>query len=100
MFVGHYKHKLNSRGQLAVPAKMRLGIPADEEDNKSLYLMKLDEAPIYALTAPVLDDLASRIEDKMKQIDQLLASVIAGRDILLEEVASLRQIVLRICEKP
>lgn len=47
-----------------------------------------------------VDDLASRIEDKMKQIDQLLASVIAGRDILLEEVASLRQIVIRICEKP
>jgi len=47
-----------------------------------------------------VDDLATRIEDKMKQIDQLLASVIAGRDILLEEVSSLRQIVLRLCEKP
>ncbi len=59
-----------------------------------------------AVSAPVLekiqgiDDLATRIEEKMKEINRLLGSVVAGRDVLLEEVASLRQILLRLVQKP
>jgi len=47
-----------------------------------------------------IDDLATRIEGKMREIDALLSSVVAGRTVLLEEVASLRQILLRLCQRP
>ena len=43
-----------------------------------------------------IDDIATRIEQKMREIDNLLASVVAGRAVLIEEVTSLRQILLRL----
>jgi len=66
MFVGKYRHKLNSRGQVAVPVKLRLGLPVDEEGNRSLYLMKLDETPIYALTSVLLDELSNKMGEGLK----------------------------------
>jgi len=66
MFVGKYRHKLNSRGQVAVPIKLRLGLPVDEEGNRSLYLLKLDETPIYALTSVLLDELSTKMGEGLK----------------------------------
>ncbi|HHN46057.1 MAG TPA: hypothetical protein ENN09_01325 [Planctomycetes bacterium] len=66
MFVGCYRHKLNSKGQAALPAKLRTVIPPDAEGNRSIYLMKLAETPIYGLTSPVLEELAGRLSDELK----------------------------------
>lgn len=65
MFVGLYKHKLNSRGQVAVPARLRSNIPADADGQLSLYLMKLEDTPIYGLTRPVLAELAHRMSGQL-----------------------------------
>ena len=66
MFVGRYTHKLNTKGQVAVPVKMRLGISADEQGNRALYLTKLQETPLYALTAPVLEELSDKLSEVLR----------------------------------
>lgn len=66
MFVGCYRHRLNSRGQLAIPVKHRLGITKDQEGNQSLFLMKVEDIPVYALTSETLKDLSDRIAERLK----------------------------------
>ena len=65
-FVDHFPHRLNSKYQLTLPAKIREVIE-DQPRGRSLYLVKstageaMDVPVVTVLTAPVLDEKIERM---------------------------------------
>ena len=61
-FVGTVKHRINSKGQVAFPAKMRENLEPDEDGKRSIFLVKLTEPCLFAMRADELQQLAESLK--------------------------------------
>ncbi len=93
------------------PGAFDMGLQFQEITSRSrdalvAFVLRDLSTQAIAVSTPAMEqiegvgDIAARIEEKMREINNLLASVVASRDVLVEEVASLRQILLRLVQKP
>ena len=61
-FVGTFRHRVNSKGQVAFPAKLRENVPADGEGRRTVYLMKTAEPCLLLLRRQELEALSERLK--------------------------------------
>jgi MraZ protein len=61
-FVGTFSHRVNSKGQVAFPAKMRETVQPDEEGKRSVFLLKTSEPCLFALRSDELQELSARLK--------------------------------------
>lgn len=62
LFVGTFSHRVNTKGQVAFPAKMRENVPADEGGKRTVFLLKTTEPCLFVLRSRELEGLSDRLK--------------------------------------